>query len=313
MKKILLLCGIYALATLIGIAAFFAQIHWNTPKVSVVMPTYNRADLLPRAIESILTQTYWNFEFIIVDDGSTDTSAEIIQMYSAIDPRIKYVKNEKNRGISFSRNRGNDLAAGKYIAVMDSDDVALPDRLKKQVAYLQSHREIDVLGTASLTWDTREFFPISGQQDPEINKALFHLGFVPIIHSSAMIRKDFLRKNHITYNETYIAAVDYAFWVDILKKGGQIANHPQVLTLMRLRDTNPEGYYWAQMVNAEKIYKDFVVDTYGKPVRSVDIPVRIADIVQFNAENEKLPPLKLKGALDVLGFIARYFEGNGAD
>ena len=105
----------------------------NNPLVSVVMPVYNREMYVGAAIESILGQTFTDFELIIVDDGSTDQSVAIIQGYR--DPRIRLIRFSQNKGVSAARNVGNHEARGEFIAVMDSDDIALPKRLEKQLAF----------------------------------------------------------------------------------------------------------------------------------------------------------------------------------
>ena len=97
----------------------------KTPLVSVIIPTYNRADFIEKAIQSVLNQTYSNFEIIVVDDGSTDSSAQIIQKLAEKDHRIRYYKLEVNSGVSIARNTGISLVRGKYIAFLDSDDSEL--------------------------------------------------------------------------------------------------------------------------------------------------------------------------------------------
>ena len=111
----------YILLLVLTLILFGSMVYFflkPSPLVSVVMPTYNRIGLLPRAIDSILNQTYDNFEFIIVDDGSNDGTKELLKTYAQSDPRIKILTNEKNMGISYSRNRGTDAAKGKYVAIM---------------------------------------------------------------------------------------------------------------------------------------------------------------------------------------------------
>ena len=108
-----------------------------SPKVSIIMPVYNTASFLKEAIESILSQTYSNFEFIIINDGSTDSSKSIIESFN--DPRIKVINNEHNIGIIATRNKGLTYAQGEYIACMDSDDISLPTRIEKQVKYFLTH------------------------------------------------------------------------------------------------------------------------------------------------------------------------------
>ena len=108
------------------------------PLVSVVMATYNRANVIGRAIDSILNQTYDNFELIIVNDGCTDSTYEVLEKYAAKDKRIVLLK-QNNQGLAAARNAGVDKAQGKYIALMDDDDVSVPNRLAKQVTFLEKH------------------------------------------------------------------------------------------------------------------------------------------------------------------------------
>ena len=118
----------------------------NNPLLSVVMPVYNREKFVGTAIESILGQTFVDFEFIIVDDGSTDHSVDIIQSYR--DPRIRLIQLPRNQGVSQARNTGNVAAQGDYIAVMDSDDFSLPSRFEKQLAFLSQHPDIGICGSS---------------------------------------------------------------------------------------------------------------------------------------------------------------------
>ena len=120
------------------------------PKISVVMPAYNAEKYIGEAIESILNQTFKDFEFIIINDGSVDHTKEIIREYN--DPRIVLLENDKNRGIVLSLNKGLDAATGKYIARMDADDIALKNRFERQVEYLDEHKDIGVLGTGICTF-----------------------------------------------------------------------------------------------------------------------------------------------------------------
>ena len=118
----------------------------TNPIVSVVMPAYNVELYVEEAVRSILNQTFCDFEFIIVDDGSTDRTPEILRSFT--DPRIRLLFNEKNEGNYPARNRGCRLARGKYIAVMDADDVALPERLEKQVRFMEGNPDVLACGTA---------------------------------------------------------------------------------------------------------------------------------------------------------------------
>ena len=116
------------------------------PRISVIMSVYNSARFLAEAIQSILGQTYNDFEFIIVDDGSSDQSLEIIRSYAKMDNRIRVLENEKKYGLAASLNRCIFIAKGDYIARMDADDICVPDRLEKQIAFLEQHPNIGIIG-----------------------------------------------------------------------------------------------------------------------------------------------------------------------
>ncbi|HKQ33129.1 MAG TPA: glycosyltransferase family A protein, partial [Thermodesulfobacteriota bacterium] len=116
-----------------------------TPKVTVLMTVYNGEKFLNEAIDGILNQTFRDFEFLIINDGSTDGSREIIKSYK--DPRINLVDNESNIGLTASLNRGLSLAGGEYIARQDADDISLPERLEKQISILERNPDIALLGS----------------------------------------------------------------------------------------------------------------------------------------------------------------------
>jgi glycosyltransferase involved in cell wall biosynthesis len=120
------------------------------PRVSVLMTIYNSENYLAEAIESILAQTYSDFEFLIIDDASTDRSPQILTEFALRDPRIQHEILPKNRGIGANRNTLLQRAVGEYIAIMDSDDISIPERLALQIAYLDEHRECAVVGGHNL-------------------------------------------------------------------------------------------------------------------------------------------------------------------
>src|SRR5258707_849690 len=122
-----------------------------SPRVSVVMSVYNGEKYLGEAVDSILAQTFTDFEFIIIDDGSEDRSPELIEAY--VDSRISFLRNEKNVGLTRSLNKGLQVASGEYIARMDCDDVSLPDRFAKQVAFMDANSGVGACGTWALDID----------------------------------------------------------------------------------------------------------------------------------------------------------------
>lgn len=225
----------------------------SRPTVSVVMPTYNRAGLLPRAIESILAQTYDDFEFIIVDDGSDDNSAEILESYAAMDDRIRILYNDRNRGISYSRNKGNEAARGKYIAIMDSDDIAMPDRLAVSVAYLENHPDITAVNSIYTKTTTDK---VNNWVPPKRLEILMNIG--NYYTHPALIRRDFLVQNHIRYNESFVSSEDYDLWRQIIFAGGQLDMINKPLMIIRRHRTNSNAYYDAIVSNRKKVSAQFL-------------------------------------------------------
>ncbi len=167
------------------------------------MPVYNMAELVDEAIRSILQQTFFDFEFIIIDDASDDDTSLVLRFY--LDERIVLVRNNSNIGNYASRNRGMQLAQGKYIAVMDADDIAMPDRLEKQVAYLEEHSDVLAVGSGCISLPGGVLRKgLSSYL--EIQLALLNNNC--FVHSSLMIRREILLKLN-GYNERYYYSADY--------------------------------------------------------------------------------------------------------
>lgn len=246
MKKYILLFTV----PVIMFGGFYFIYTDKKPLVSVVMPTYNRISLLPRSIESILNQTYENFEFIIVDDGSTDGSDNLLQSYAQLDPRIKILTNEKNKGISYSRNRGTDAAKGKYVAIMDSDDVSLPTRFEKHVEYLEKHDDVIALNALYLEMG-KEKNGLNNWVPPHRFEVIFHLK--NYYTNISFFRTDFVRKHNIRYDESLMSSEDYDFWSKIFLNGGKLHMLNEHLINLRRHRTNSKEYYRQIQSNARKI------------------------------------------------------------
>ena len=180
------------------------------PLVTVLMPTYKGAAYLKQTVDSVLNQTFGDFELLIINDCSPDNTDEIIAAYD--DPRIRYVKNERNLGISGSSNLGFSLARGKYIARQDHDDLARPERLQKQVDFMETHPEVGVCGTAFQTFGTKHKTVRYPQNDTDI-KALL-LFKMPLAHQTSIMRKDVFLNNNIRYDETFASSNDRKLWID---------------------------------------------------------------------------------------------------
>ena len=201
-------------------------------KLSVIMSVYNGRRYLKEAVESILNQTFKNFEFIIIDDGSTDKSPQILDEYAKRDKRIRVI-HQKNIGLTKSLNKALKLAQGRYIARMDADDIAYKSRFKKQVKFLQKHPKIGLVGSYVDVIDEKGktigqfIYPTS---DKKIKKELIKKN--PFCHPIVMFKKEVTEKTG-AYNEDFSAAQDYDFWMRI-SKYYQMVNLPEVLGAWRI-------------------------------------------------------------------------------
>jgi len=198
--------------------------------VSILLPVYNGGLYLAEALDSILTQTYRNFELIIINDGSTDHSKELLSKYCKLDDRIKVSTHSKNQGIVSSLNEGLKKCHGKYIFRMDADDIMLPLRLDKQINYMDAHPNCVACGTWIKVLTKQNYVWSPPTSDEDIKTALFFE--CVIAHPSACIRKEVLEKNQIFYNQEYIYVEDYYLWIN-LSKFGELANIPEVLLFYR--------------------------------------------------------------------------------
>lgn len=186
----------------------------SSPCVSVVMPVFNGERYLDEAVRSILDQTFSDFEFIIIDDGSTDRTSAILKSYT--DVRIKVV-GQRHQGLIVSLNQGLAIARGEYVARMDSDDIAIAHRLERQVAFLTTHRGTGILGTACRIIDAtaRDLglrqWPIN---DLEIRwTSLFSS---PFGHPTVILRRDILTKHGLEYADVFHMVEDYDLWIRAL-------------------------------------------------------------------------------------------------
>ncbi|MFT4567959.1 MAG: glycosyltransferase involved in cell wall biosynthesis [Saprospiraceae bacterium] len=186
------------------------------PEVTVIMACYNAEDSVSLAIQSILNQTFSNFKFIVVDDGSKDSTASVLEEWSLSDDRIDVLRNKQNKGLSASLNRAIDLVETPFIARMDADDEALPNRLQLQFDYMQSHPNVDVLGSAVLTRSGNDKecsgkIPMPSSHE-EIVSRVFKKSLV--LHPTIMIKTE-VYKRIGTYDNTVRWAEDADLWYRI--------------------------------------------------------------------------------------------------
>jgi glycosyltransferase involved in cell wall biosynthesis len=183
----------------------------NTPKLTVLMPVYNCEPYLREAIDSILQQTFSDFEFLIINDASTDASEEIILSYT--DPRIKYVKNDVNLRLVGTLNRGLDLIATPYMVRMDGDDVSTPDRLQKLFSYMESNPDIGVCGSFIETFGNDNTVWKYDEDDEMIRPCVFYKSMIG--HASAIFRMSVLNENGIRYSERHMHMEDRVMWLSL--------------------------------------------------------------------------------------------------
>ncbi|QSV56226.1 MAG: glycosyltransferase [Dolichospermum sp. UKL201] len=213
----------------------FIQQELN-PQITVVMPVYNGEKYLDTAIKSILNQTFTNFELVIVDDASTDSSVKIINSYQ--DERIKLIQNNINLGIPTTRNKCLQASSGEYIAVLDCDDYAYPSRLAEQFEFMENNPDFGMVGSWVELMDDHDNLTgeVWNEEEPDQKipcRLLFHNYFA---HSAVLMRRSAINAVEINgevYRKDYPNAQDYDLWVRISKKF-KVWNLPKVLIKYRV-------------------------------------------------------------------------------
>lgn len=274
--------------------------------VSVIMSAYNEAAYVEACVQSILDQTYSDFEFIIIDDCSNDGTMEILKKLSGVDKRISLIRNDQNEGLTRNLNKAFGRAKGKYIARMDSDDIAREDRLEKQVAYLEAHNDVDICGTWAYRIDDKGIGRIKLKpkvEDREIKSRLVCGNFM--IHPSVMMRREVLEKKH--YDESYRTIQDFKLWIDCWER--KFHNIPECL--MYYRD-NKKGISRTErkkvaerLAVLEKIYRA-LFEKIGIKVSDNELEIFVKcmhNLTKFKSRSES------DYALDVCHRIARMYSG----
>lgn len=206
------------------------------PLVNVIMPAFNGEKYIGDAIESVLNQTYDNFELVIVEDQSTDNTLNVIQRYK--DPRISLYVNSKNKGIAYSTNLGISNSVGKYIALLDDDDIALKQRLEWQVEFLEDHDEIDILGGRTAYIDKDGKFirylkePIYNSKYIKANLLFYNKKFA---NGTTMMRRSFIEENSLKYQDGCLGMQDFKFFMDS-SKVGTITSIDHLIHLKRIHE-----------------------------------------------------------------------------
>lgn len=228
------------------------------PKVSVLTPIYNTdPEHLRTMIESILNQTFADFEFIILNDSPENTGLdEIVADYK--DSRIRYIKNEVNLGISASRNKLMTLSEGEYLAIFDHDDISMPNRLEREVEYLDEHPEVGVCSCNAREIPANKPM-INPQNNSEIKRLL--VDHCVMVHSGSMLRKSILIENNIRWEANYSPSEDYMLWIRLMGVT-MFHNIQEELICYRNFDGNTTSRQKEKMVDKTMLIRSVAQRTY---------------------------------------------------
>jgi glycosyltransferase involved in cell wall biosynthesis len=282
----------------------------NQVPVTVLMPVYNAELFLREAIDSILNQTFTDFEFVIINDGSTDASEEIIKSYN--DPRIAYDKNESNLKLIATLNKGLAIAKGKYIARMDADDISMPTRLQLQFELMEKNGDIGLCGT---WFDNFKGTEITGsaRYSPDHETICFkHLYQIHLSHGTCMFRSSVLKNHSLYFNSDFLHAEDYELWSRI-SMFTKLANVQQVLYKVRQHE-NEVSHKYAHIQEANsyrvktRLFNTMGIDiTIGELDLLRDIAYQNYELTDKFSQQTKALLEKLLGARDFEAFFSRPF------
>jgi glycosyltransferase involved in cell wall biosynthesis len=256
------------------------------------MPVYNAAPFLREAIDSIVAQTFQNWELILLNDGSTDDSLQIAESYT--DPRIRILDSEKNHGLIYQLNRGIEAAQGRYIARLDADDMALPHRLQRQFYYLEQHPEIGLLGGFAEVIGSEAIMQHGTSREDIVIELLHRNAF---IHSTVMFRKSVFLEVSNGFHEAYKHAEDYHIWQLFALHTG-VANLNEVLIQYRMHEQQVSKLYAAGLeASANKVRLEYVAAALKTVLTESEQRTHLA--LLHGAERD-IAPAQVKRWADVL-------------
>lgn len=271
--------------------------NMKQPLVTVIMPVYNTEKYLRQSINSILNQTFPDFEYIIIDDYSTDNSLDIINSYS--DRRIKVIKNQKHLGVAASANIGFALAKGKYIVRMDADDISLPERLFQQCKYMEKHPKVDLCGSSIRLIGSQKIWKYPSGHERIKCRLLFNS---PFAQPSLIFRKSTFEKNSLRYNDSFIRGEDYDLWARSIDKI-KCSNIPRVLLFYRMTLTKKKRYFTK---NGQK----WPIKSRKKMLRNLGIVPENQILNVHQQISLKLPPRKKEDIREVANHIRNILNVN---
>ena len=229
----------------------------NRPLVSILMPCYNAEKHLREAMTSIQNQTYKNLEIVAINDCSSDQTSEILHSMAKEDPRIKVYDNDENLKLIKTLNKGIGLCNGEYIARMDADDIALPQRIEKEISFLENHKDHDIVSSLFLAFHTdnpqKKTLHHNPLKDEELRAyMLFKSG---ICHPAVMMRKRIFTELGLSFEPDYLHVEDYALWSKAIYKT-KIANIGEPLLLYRVHAGQVSSLNeQLQITNKKKVFK----------------------------------------------------------
>ena len=260
----------------------------NYPFVSVVLPAYNAETTISESIQSIIDQTYKSWELIVINDGSIDNTKSKILSFK--DSRIKYIENDGNKGLIYTLNRGIDLAMGKYIARMDADDICMPERFEKQVAFMEENPKVIVCGTYMKKFGMEKGICTYKLKDSDIkNSYLSHTCFG---HPSVMINRKLLNQSGKRYDSNFKNAEDAKLWLDLMPFG-EFANLPEPLLMYRISVSQCTNYGHIEMAESTKkcctayLKEKIGIDLFNDYVKN-GVSVRFLKLVKKKNETKQI-------------------------
>lgn len=278
------------------------------PRVSFLMAVYDGEMYLDEAIQSVLNQTFTDFEFIVINDGSIDGTSQIIERYRRLDSRIRAYE-QANRGLVVALNRGLELARGEYVARMDADDISLPERVAKQVAFMDAHPEVGICGTWIETFGSGEVVVRRYPADDATIRSWLLFESV-LAHPSIMMRRELLVKTGLSYDAGSAHAEDYDLWVRAARHMA-LANIPEVLLRYRLHSQQVVQKHEAEKLASARLVRLAQLEYLGIRPTEEELALHQAlSAWQFQATSDFIDASlawlhKLKTANDVAGIYPK--------
>lgn len=241
------------------------------PLISAIITVYNTEKYIAEAVQSILNQTFADFELIIINDASTDSTLEILQSFK--DERIILLNNEVNQGIPKNANTGLRLAKGEYIAKMDADDISHPKRFERQLAYFKENPEVVICGSWAQIFDADDVLIRTPVTHDEIKAGLLFLNVM--FNPAIMFKSSLYKDDGYYYNESFPVLEDYTLWVDAIDKV-KFANVPEVLLKYRVHNSNISVFKKSN----QQMLNDYHHKVYSRFLNSLNISYNDNDLIR---------------------------------